>query len=50
MYNTQIETEDGTLNIAITEEGIILDHYKDGEVSSTVGMTFDEWVEWLEGN
>ena len=45
-----VETEDGTLNIAITGEGIIMDHYKDGEVSSTVGMTFDEWVEWMEGH
>ncbi len=48
MNSTQVETEDGTLNITITGEGIIMDHYKDGEVSSTVGMTFDEWVEWME--
>lgn len=40
-----------TLQIAITHEGIIMDHFDGDEASvepvSTVGMTFDEWTEWM---
>ena len=41
--------EGETLNITITQEGIIMDHYigETGEVSSSVGMMFDEWTEWM---
>lgn len=37
------------LNITVTQEGIIMDHYigETGEVSSSVGMMFDEWTEWM---
>lgn len=38
--------EDETLNITITQEGIIMDHYigETGEVSSSVGMMFNDWI------
>jgi hypothetical protein len=37
-----------TLSIAITYEGIIMDHYTEGEVTGTAGMTFDEWADWMK--
>lgn len=41
-----------TLQIVVTHEGIIMDHFAgDGtgfeDSFSTVGMTFDEWTEWM---
>ena len=50
LWRGDIDLGEGeTLNIIITSEGIIMDHYigETGEVSSTVGMTFDEWTEWM---
>jgi len=50
LWRGDIDLGEGeTLNITITHEGIIMDHYigETGEVSSTVGMTFDEWTEWM---
>ena len=47
--NYEVNLGEGeTLNITITSEGIIMDHYKNDDVSSTVGMMFDEWIEWME--
>lgn len=31
--------------VKITSEGIIIDFYSDGELTGTVGMTYDEWFE-----
>lgn len=41
-----------SLQIIVTHEGIIMDHYGDPKIRemdliSTVGMTFDEWTEWM---
>ena len=50
LWRGNVALGDGeTLNITITHEGIIMDHFigETGEVSSTVGMTFDEWTDWM---
>ena len=54
MWRGNIDLGNGeTLSIAVTHEGIILDHFSgEGEdwfsdPVSTVGMTFDEWTEWM---
>jgi hypothetical protein len=50
LWRGDIDLGDGvTLNVTITQEGIIMDHYvgEIGEVVSTVGMTFDEWLDWM---
>ena len=50
LWRGDIDLGDGeTLNITITHEGIIMDHYvgEIAEVVSTVGMTFDEWTDWM---
>jgi hypothetical protein len=50
LWRGNVDLGDGeTLNITITHEGIIMDHFigETGEVSSTVGMTFDEWTDWM---
>ena len=50
LWRGDIDLGDGeTLNITITQEGIIMDHYvgEISEVVSTVGMTFDEWTDWM---
>jgi hypothetical protein len=50
LWRGHVDLGDGEiLNVTITHEGIIMDHYigETGEVSSTVGMTFDEWTEWM---
>lgn len=39
-YNEQLQ-------IVVTHEGIILDHFVGEDSVSTVSMTFDEWVEWM---
>ena len=50
---TSIDLGNGeTLQIVVTHEGIIMDHFVgDGsgfeDSLSTVGMTFDEWTEWM---
>jgi len=44
--------------IKVTHEGIIIDVYEDtvndgvcehGYLVATVGMTFDEWADWVKG-
>ena len=51
--NIEIDLGNGELlQIIITHEGIIMDHYSDPKIEdslliSTVGMTFDEWTEWM---
>ena len=50
LWRGHVDLGDGEiLNVTITHEGIIMDHFigETGEVSSTVGMTFDEWTEWM---
>ena len=54
MWRGNIDLGNGeTLSIVVTHEGIILDHFSgEGEdwfsdPVSTVGMTFDEWTEWM---
>jgi len=42
------EMEERIIRIALTHEGVIMDFYKDSELSSTVGMTYDEWFEFSE--
>ena len=44
--------------VKVTHEGIIIDVYEDtvndgvsdhGHLVATVGMTFDEWADWVRG-
>ncbi len=39
----------GTISFSITDEGLIIDVIDSGEVIATVGMTADEWAEWVCG-
>ncbi|MEL0039127.1 MAG: hypothetical protein VW799_08540 [Halieaceae bacterium] len=49
LWRGTIDLGDGeTLNIAITYEGIIMDHYTGEEVTGMAGMTFDEWADWMK--
>ena len=47
------ETDEHELSVQVTGEGVIMDVYKknDQDVSLdepwTVGMMFDEWIEWV---
>lgn len=51
--NIEVDLGNGELlQIIVTHEGIIMDHYSDPKIEdsyliSTVGMTFDEWTEWM---
>ena len=40
--------DDTELQIVVTEEGIIMDHFIGNDEVSTVGMTFDEWTDWMQ--
>ena len=33
------------VNVNVTEEGVILDFFQDGELCFTAARTFDEWTE-----
>ena len=51
LWRGQVNLGEGdTLSIVITHEGIILDHLhsQTGEASSTVAMTFDEWLDFVD--
>lgn len=34
------------VRIAITKDGIIMDFYDNAELSSTIGMTYEEWFDY----
>jgi hypothetical protein len=45
-----IESDEGldhTLLIQVTDEGLIIDAFNDGEISGTFGKTFEELYDWL---
>jgi len=48
---TTFELGDGTetLQVTVTEEGVIMDAYFDGDMVGTVGMMADEWFDWVAG-
>lgn len=37
------DTEPKIIRLALTHEGIIMDFYENAELSSTIGMTYEEW-------
>lgn len=51
IYAESIPSDDNerTLVVNVTDEGVIMDAYLDGELSGTVGMTFEEWWEYVDG-
>lgn len=40
---------DRLLQVIVTDEGVIMDAYKDGEIVDTVGRMADEWFEMIAG-
>jgi len=43
-----IDFEDASLSICLTDEGMIIDMFSaDGENIDTIGMTYQEWAEFL---
>ena len=40
------DAEPRQLMVIVTEEGIIMDVYKDDVNLGTAGKTFEEWAEW----
>lgn len=48
MSHHEVANNGQALNVNVTDEGIILDAIdNDGEVIGTVGMTFDEWYDFV---
>lgn len=49
--NYWYETDEHNLCINVTHEGVIMDVYEknedEDEPVATVGMTADEWIEWV---
>ncbi len=39
------ETEQSTTIIKANADGIIIDFYLDGELTGTIGMTYEEWFD-----
>jgi hypothetical protein len=35
--------------VHVTQEGVIIDFINEGEVTGTVGMTYDEWFDMSQG-
>lgn len=36
--------------VKVTSEGVIMDFFLDGELTGTIGMTYDEWYEMATAN
>lgn len=37
------------INFTVTGEGVIIDTFSDGDCTGTMGMTYDEWFDYVEG-
>ena len=47
-FRSTIDFEDASLSICLTDEGMIIDMLSaDGENIDTIGMTYQEWAEFL---
>lgn len=44
-HDHPVELEQATTIIKVTDEGIIIDFYSNGEITGTIGMTYDEWFD-----
>ena len=44
-HDHPVDLTQATTIIKVTEEGIIIDFYSDGDLTGTIGMTYDEWFD-----
>lgn len=44
-HDHPVELSQATTIIKVSSEGIIVDFYQDGDLSGTIGMTYEEWFD-----
>lgn len=44
-HDHPVELSQATTIVKINAEGIIIDFYSDGEITGTIGMTYEEWFD-----
>lgn len=49
MERFELLGDERAININITNEGVIMDAFQNDQLVGTVGMTFEEWFNYVEG-
>lgn len=44
-HDHPVDLDQSATVIKVTEEGIIIDFYSNGDLTGTIGMTYDEWFD-----
>lgn len=47
-HDHPVDLEQATTIVHVTSEGIIINFYSDGEITGSVGMTYDEWFDFSQ--
>ena len=44
-HDHPVELDQSVTIVKVTEEGVVMDFYQNGELTGTIGRTFEEWFE-----
>lgn len=47
-HDHPVELDQSATVIRATEEGIIIDFYSNGDLTGTIGMTYEEWFDFSQ--